>query len=489
MSTTSPTAPLSEYDDRLTKVAALRAAGMDPYPARSDRTHTVADALAAFDTLAASGTTVTLAGRIRSKRVHGNLSFADLEDGTGRIQAALAKGDLGETYKPFVRLVDGGDFLEVTGTLFVTSTGAHTVKATSWRILTKALQSPPADHFGIADEETRYRKRYLDLLLDHDLRDRFRRRAAFWAVMRRFLTDRGFLEVETPTLEVTTGGAEARPFVTRHNDYDMDVFLRISVGELWQKRLLAAGFDKTFEIGRAYRNEGTSPNHLQEFTNMELYWAYADYNDGMTLVQDLYRTLAREVYGTTVFTAHSHTFDLAADWPRLDYVTTIREKTGIDVLTADAAAIAARLAELGVTHDAHTRERLIDNLWKHCRKSVAGPAFLTGHPADLAPLSKRATANPAQVEKFQVLLAGAEVGNGYSELNDPEDQRARFAAQQRLLAAGDNEAMMPDWEFVEMLSYGMPPACGFGVGERLFAFLEGVSLRDATLFPLMKPRS
>ncbi len=492
----------SEYEERRVKVAQLREKGIDPYPADAHRTHTVAQALADFDALARrdeerdgahvtvrEGTVITLAGRLRSKRQHGNLTFADLQDESGTIQLAFSKKDIGaEAYKMFAKLIDQSDFVEVSGVLFTTKVGVQSLAVQSYRLLTKALRSVPKEHFGLADEEERYRKRYLALLLDEELRARFRRRAQFWATLRAFMTARGFLEVETPTLEVTTGGAEARPFRTHHNDYDMDVYMRISIGELWQKRLMAAGFEKTFEIGRAYRNEGTSPNHLQEFTNMEFYWAYADYRDGMHLVQELYRTVAQEVYGTTRFTAHGHTFDLSDEWHTIDYVSEVRERTGVDVLTASAEEIAAKLDALGVKHDAKTRERLVDNLWKYCRKDIAGPAFLVNHPAFLAPLSKRKADNPEQVEKFQVIIAGAEVGNGYSELNDPQDQRARFEAQQKLLEAGDDEAMMPDWEFVEMLEYGMPPTCGFGVGERLFAFLEGVTLRDATLFPLMKPK-
>ena len=481
--------PLTEYDERCRTVETLRTLTIDPYPATTGRTHTVGAVTADFDALAAAATPVTVAGRLRSLRLHGNIAFADVEDADGRLQLFVAKGEVGpEAYTLWKKTVDASDFVATTGVLFVTKAGEKSLRVTSWRILTKTLRALPTDHYGLADTQERYRKRYVDLALSPELRARFVRRARFWTVMRAFLEERGFLAVETPTLEVTTGGAEARPFATHHNDFDLSVYLRISVGELWQKRLMAAGFERTYEIGRAYRNEGTSPNHLQEFTNMEFYWAYADHEDGMALVQDLYRTLARDVYGTTIFVAHGQTFDLAAPWPRIDYVAEIRRQTGLDVFAADASEISAKLAALNIHHDAHTRERLIDNLWKYCRKSIAGPAFLVGHPAFLAPLAKRLPEDATRAAQFQILLAGAEVGKGYSELNDPEDQRMRFEAQQRLLERGDDEAMMPDWDFVEMLEYGMPPACGFGVGERLFAFMEGVSLRDATLFPLMRPR-
>jgi lysyl-tRNA synthetase class 2 len=293
-------------------------------------------------------------------------------------------------------------------------------------------------------------------------------------------------------LETTTGGAEATPFKTHHNDYDLDVFLRISIGELWQKRLMAAGFPKTYEIGRAYRNEGSSPEHLQEFTNLEFYWSYADYNDGMDLVVKLYRKLAQEVFGTTKFTYKDHTFDLADDWKKIDYAEEIKKQTGVDIGTAKDAEIKKKLEALKVSYDGTNRERLIDTLWKNCRKNISGPAFLVNHPILVAPLAKSvfdASGKPKQtVQMFQPIIAGSEIGRGYSELNDPIDQRERFEVQKKLLDGGDTEAMMPDWEFVEMLEHGMPPTCGYGFGERLFAILANKPMRETAMFPLMKGR-
>ncbi|HEU4677787.1 MAG TPA: amino acid--tRNA ligase-related protein, partial [Candidatus Paceibacterota bacterium] len=381
-----------------------------------------------------------------------------------------------------------GDFVEVTGTLFATNTGQRSILAKEWTMLTKSLLPLPDKYHGLQNEEERFRKRYLDLLTHPELRDMFRRKEHFWYVTRSFMKEHGFTEVETPTLELTTGGAEARPFTTHHNDYDIDVHLRISVGELWQKRLLAAGFDKTFEIGRIFRNEGTSPNHLQEFTNMEFYWAYADFEKGMELVEELYRTIAKEVYGTTSFTYGDYTFDLANDWKRLDYAEEIMRQTGIDVAGASADDMKRKLAELNVEYEGDTRERLLDTLWKHCRKQIAGPAFVTGHPKLVSPLAKEIEGKDA-TQRFQPVIAGTEVGNGYSELNNPLEQAARFAVQQELLVAGDEEAMMADHEFVEMLEHGMPPACGFGFGERLFAILEGKPVRETQLFPLLRPKA
>ncbi len=475
-------------EERERKRQALVAAGVDVYPATTTRTHENAAVLSDVEGFVARAEVVTLAGRIMALRVHGGSAFVDVFDGTGKIQLFFSETEVGpESYALFDTAVDLGDFAEATGVMFTTKRGTHALGVTAWRVLTKSLQTIPSEHFGIKDEDERFRKRYLDLLLNDELRDLVVKKARFWQVTRAFMQRHGFLEVETPTLEVTTGGAEARPFQTHHNDFDMDVYLRISIGELWQKRLMAAGFPKTFEIGRAYRNEGTSPEHLQEFTNLEFYWAYADYSDGMKLVRELYIEIAREVFGTTEFTARGHTFDLAHEWPLIDYVGQIMLDTGIDIIAASEEDMRKKLEELGVSFDGVTRERLIDTLWKYCRKSITGPAFLVNHPTLVAPLAK---AHPGgkTVQMFQPIIAGSEVGRGYSELNDPVDQRARFEAQQLLLDRGDEEAMMPDWEFVEMLEYGMPPTCGFGFGERLFAFLAGKPLRETQLFPLMKPK-
>lgn len=480
--------PSTEFEERKEKIAKLQEKGIAPYPARAQRTHMVAAVLEAADTLEKSEEVVTICGRLRSKRTHGNLSFADLEDTSGKMQIAVSKKEVGETYKPFAKLIDASDFVQIEGYVFTTKAGQQTVMAKKWTLLSKALRGMPTEHFGLKDDDEKFRKRYVNLLLDPELRAMFKRRAQFWQVMRQFFEDRDFFHVETPIIEVTTGGAEARPFSTHHNDFDLDVHMRISVGELWQKRLMASGFEKTFEIGRVFRNEGSSPNHLQEFTNIEFYWAYADYRDGMKLVQELYRHIAQEVYGRTKFEAHGMTFDLADEWPEIDYVTEVKKQTGIDVATASEDEMTEKLEKLGVKHDAKNKERLIDNLWKYCRTHIAGPAFLLNHPTLIAPLSKRKEDQPDVTEKFQILLAGAEVGTGFSELNDPIDQRKRFLAQQKILEAGDDEAMMPDWEFVEMLEYGMPPTCGFGGGERLFAFFENKTSREVTLFPLMKPK-
>jgi lysyl-tRNA synthetase class 2 len=294
--------------------------------------------------------------------------------------------------------------------------------------------------------------------------------------------------VETPSLEITTGGAEATPFKTYNEDFKLPLYLRISIGELWQKRLMAAGFPKTFEIGRAYRNEGSDANHLQEFTNMEFYWAYANYKDGMKLVEELYQKVAKDVFGKMQFETRGYKFDFAGKWKTIDYCETVKKETGIDLLNTTYEEVKNKLEKLKVKYDGTTMERMIDTLWKYCRKQISGPVFLTGHPKLVSPLSKSMPKNPELTERFQVIIAGAEVGNGFSELNDPMDQAERFEKQQELLKAGDKEAMMPDDEFVEMLEYGMPPTCGFGFPELLFAFLADKPIRETQMFPLMKPK-
>ncbi len=475
---------------RLSKLHILQEAGMDPFTANSFRTHTVREVIIGFEFLENSQKEVTLAGRVLVTRGQGALIFFNFTDGSDEFQGLIKKGELKDTlFNLFRDTIDSADFIEVTGTLFKTKTEQKTILVKHWNILTKALAPLPDKWHGLQDVEERFRKRYLDILTTPELQELFIKKSKFWEVTRTFMKSHGFLEVETPTLEVTTGGAEANPFKTHHKDFDIDVYLRISIGELWQKRLMAAGFPKTFEIGRAYRNEGTSPEHLQEFTNMEFYWAYANYEDGMKIVEDLYRTIAKEVFETTIFTTHGHTFDLANEWKRIEYVDEVKRVTGIDVLSATEQDMKDTLTKLGVSYEGDNRERLTDTLWKYCRKQIAGPAFLVGHPKLVSPLSKARKDNPELTERFQPLLAGSELGNGFSELNDPIDQRARFELQQRLIEKGDTEAMQPEWEFVEMLEHGMPPTCGFGFGERLFSFMVDKPIRETQLFPLMKPKS
>ena len=474
---------------RVEKLERLRAAGMDPYPARTPRDYPLDVVRDQFTALEAEGKEYSIAGRVMAIRGQGAILFVVLDDGTARFQVVFKSDTLdAASFDLFQNAADIGDFISTTGTFFTTQRGEPSMLATSWQMASKSLLPLPEKWHGITDPDERFRKRYLDIVMNPELRDMFAKKSAFWKATRDFMVEHGFLEVETPTLELTTGGAEANPFKTHHKDFDVAVYLRISIGELWQKRLMAAGFPKTFEIGRAYRNEGTSPEHLQEFTNMEFYWAYADYRDGMKLTKMLYQKIANDVFGKTEFTTRGHTFDLAGEWKIVEYVDEIKDQTGIDVLTASEDDMKAKLEELGVKYEGANRERLTDTLWKYCRKNIAGPAFLVHHPKLVSPLAKESVERPGTVERFQVLLAGSEVGNGFSELNDPVDQRARFELQQKLIESGDEEAMMPEWEFVDMLEHGMPPTCGFGFGERLFAFMVDKPIRETQLFPLMRPK-
>ncbi len=301
------------------------------------------------------------------------------------------------------------------------------------------------------------------------------------------MIDHEFLEVETPVLEATAGGADATPFETHHNALDMDLYLRISMGELWQKRLMVAGFEKTFEIGRQFRNEGISREHLQDYTQMEFYWAYADYSDSMKLVEKMYKYVAKKTFGTLKFRIGDFNVDLASTWEKIDYTNTIKEKTGVDISTASLEEIKKKLDSLNVKYDEKdSYGRLVDTLWKQVRRDIAGPAFLVGHPVEVSPLAKRQPKNEKYVERYQVILAGSEMGNGYSELNDPVDQAERFERQQKMRDMGDEEAQMYDHDFVDALEYGMPPTTGFGVSERLFSFLANVPIREAVLFPLLR---
>ena len=474
--------------ERIKKLEMLQAKGISSYPSKSSRTHELIDVIAHFALLESTQASVCVNGRVMTSRGQGAISFIDLYDGSARMQVVIKLPESTEEVMNFYReYVDSGDFVEVTGTVFITKSGQQSILVSKISMLSKALLPLPDKFHGIQDEELRMRERYLDILTNEELRDMFEKKAKFWHVVRTFLNNKGYLEVETPTIEVTTGGAEARPFATHHNDFDLDVYMRICVGELWQKRLMSAGFPRTYEIGRAYRNEGSSPDHLQEFTNCEFYTAYSNYEDGMKLVQELYRAIAHEVFGTNTFTTRGHTFNVDDEWRRINYRDEILSQTGIDIDKASDEDIVKKLNELHVKYDGTNRERLTDTIWKYCRKNISGPAFLIDHPVLVAPLAKK-NSDGVTVQQFQPILGGSELGRGYSELNDPLDQRKRFEKQQELLASGDEEAMMPDWEFVEMLEHAMPPTCGFGFGERLFAFFVDKPIREIQMFPLVKPK-
>lgn len=477
--------------DRERKIDLLRESGMDPYESRTTRTHSIKDVQEFFETLSETKEKVVIAGRVMSLRLHGGSAFADIYDGTDRIQVFFSRDDVGEkAFDLFTSAIDQGDFIEISGTAFLTKREAKAVAVQEWRVLTKALEAVPSEWFGIKDEDERYRKRYLDILLNGEVRDIVYKRAKFWQTIRNFLIERGFIEVETPVFENTPGGAEARPFVTHHNALDIDLYLRISAGELWQKKLMVAGIPKTFEIGRIFRNEGMSAEHLQDYTQLEFYEAYSDYEKGMGLVKDLYQTIAREVFGTLQFSIRGFDVDLGGDWETYDYCKVMQDAYGIDVIgiSLDAVREVLKKEDIPFKEEELNVERGIDLLWKKIRKNIAGPGFLINVPVALEPLAKRSPENENVVERFQVIIAGSEIGKGFSELNDPRDQKERFMRQQALRDAGDDEAQMADMEYVEALEYGMPPTFGFGLSERFFAFLMDKPARETQLFPLMRPR-
>lgn len=478
---------------RIEKLKQLEAKGRAPYPSKVPVDLTLLEVKTTFESLEKSGVEKNVAGRIMAIRGQGAILFVVLYDGTAQFQVVLKKDVLGESeLQQFTDLIDIGDFVSFSGTFFVTQRGEQSMQANSFVLATKSLAALPDKWNGIVDQDERFRKRYLDILMDRELHERFVKRSKFWNVIRQYLLEKNFIEVETPVLENTTGGADARPFATHHNALDIEVFLRISAGELWQKRLMVAGLPRTFEIGRIFRNEGMSNEHAQDYTQLEYYMAYADYNVGMEMTKELYRKIAKEVFGTTTFHIRGFDVDFEADWQMYDFCKLIKERFGIDPLDENLTneILSEKLKAADVVFDPKelNRARGVDMLWKVIRKSLGGPGFLIGVPVYLEPLAKRSSQDSRIVERFQVILAGSEMGKGFSELNDPIDQRGRFEEQQGMRDAGDEEAQMADWEYVEALEYGMPPTFGFGVSERLFSFLLDVPIREAQLFPLMRPR-
>lgn len=478
-------------DLRIEKAKQLIAKGFDPYPAKSHRDHTCSEIVNAYDKF--EDKSVTVAGRIMSWREHGQISFGHIADQDGRIQLYIRAENLSETDPKVptlgfsdLNLIDIGDFVEATGKVTKTQRGEISVLVEKIRVLTKALRPLPDKWKSITDKETRYRRRYLDLAMNPETRQLFIRKAKFWKVARDFMSEKGFIEVETPVLEYKTGGADAKPFITHHNDLNIDLYMRIST-ELYQKRLVGGNLEKIFTLGPNFRNEGVDDEHLQEYYALEWYWAYANYRDNMVLTRDLIRELAQKVYGRTKFTSRGLEFDLMDDWTEIDYATVIKERFGIDIFSSTEAEMLKVITDNGVKlSGALNRNRLIDNLWKIIRKDIAGPAFLLNEPKFMSPLAKSKPENPELTERFHVIIAGSELGNGYSEINDPIDQLERFKEQEDARLAGDDESQMLDIDFVEMLEYGMPPTSGLGISERIFWYFEDVSAREGTLFPLMR---
>ncbi len=482
-------ATLKDYrDERLRKLDELRALGINAYPADAHRTHNTQDVIDQFDTL--EGQTVTVAGRVMALRKFGKLGFIVVRDQSGAVQLFLAANDVapldaarGVLGMEQLPLLDTGDFVEATGQVIKTKTGEISVGVKELRLLAKALRPMPTE---LTSKEERLRRRYVDMNVNLDVRQRFVRRSRFWQATRNYLNQHGFTEINIPVLEHTTGGADANPFVTHMDALDQDFYLRIS-HELPLKRLLGAGFEKVYDIGARFRNENYSDEHLPEHVAMEWYWAYANWQDGMKFMEDMYKYVLQETFGTLQFKLGTFDVNMAGEWQVWDYATVIRDRYGIDVWNTTIEEVAAKLKEQGLeVEKTDSIPRGIDKLWKHIRKDVAGPVWLINTPKFISPLSKSDPNNEHVVQRFQPVIAGSELGNGFSELNDPLDQYQRFVEQQQMREAGDDEAMMMDIDFVEMLEYGMPPACGWGYSERVFWIFEGVTAREGVPFPQLR---
>ncbi len=475
-----------ERSVRLQKLRDLQESGIDAYPARSSRTHTTTEAMQENH-----DATVTIAGRIMVKREMGKLTFCHIQDESGKIQVVLKKDDLGdESYKMFVKKLDAGDIVQVTGERFITQKGEESILVKSFTLLAKALLPLPDKFYGLQDEEIKMRKRYLDFIVNSELKNKIVTRSKLVRSLREFMYAKGFIEVETPMLETVASGALAKTFDTHFNAYDMPVHLRIAI-EIPQKRLLVGGFEKIFEIGRCFRNEGVDHQHNPEFTQIEYYWAYADYEDNMKLHEEMLPRIIKDAIGGLEIELEGNTINFKPPYKRVTFRDIVLEYSGIDLNIADTKE---KLAE-AMKASGHAVDpkagfgRLADDLYKAtARPKIIQPTFVLNYPAELKPLAKHAE-DRRYTEMFQLIVNGFEVSNSYTELNDPIDQRERFAFQAENKKAGDDEAMEMDDDFVEALEYGMPPATGTGIGiDRLAALITGShTLKDVIVFPIVKP--
>ncbi|HNR29581.1 MAG TPA: lysine--tRNA ligase [Candidatus Hydrogenedentes bacterium] len=483
---------------RIAKLERIRARGDEPFKYTFARTHAIAEARASFEKAetaatpdAPAETAAALAGRLVSRRGQGKSTFADLRDETGKIQVFFGQRQVGEEAYTALKDVDIGDFIGAHGMVRRTRAGEITLFADRYEILTKSLRALPEKYHGLTDVETRYRQRYLDLVANPETLDRFRARARVIDLMRRWLADRGFLEVETPMLHPIPGGATARPFITHHNTYDTDLYLRIAP-ELYLKRLIVGGFEKVFEINRCFRNEGVDTRHNPEFTMMELYEAYQDYLGLMDETEELLVHIIENVAGGAAFTYQGETIDAARPWKRMTLFEAIREHAGIDLEATrerDGAGRLAQSAGVEVAPEMGYGAIVDEVMAAKVRPQLVQPTFLYDYPIELSPLAKKKRGNPALTERFQPFVARLEIGNAFSELNDPMDQRERFVEQVRLREAGDDEAQYLDEDYITALEVGMPPTAGLGIGiDRLTMLLtDSASIREVILFPQLRP--
>lgn len=478
-------------ESRLDKLRKLKELGIDPYPAKSYKSIENQEIHNLFENL--EGKTLTAAGRLLSIREHGPLAFLDIKDHTGKVQLYVKSENLvnaiyqnSELNFTDIKLLDAGDFVEGEGIVTKTQRGEISIEVTKVRILTKSIRPMPNAWDGLHDKETRLRRRYLDTNMNQEVYERFLRRAKFWEAHREFFKKNGFVEMNIPVLEAVTGGADANPFITHMDAIDTDFYLRISQ-ELYLKRLIGGGYNKVYEIGPRFRNEGISDEHLPEHIAMEYYWAYANYKDGMEFTKELFRYVYENVYGKLKFQIKGFEVDLAKEWEIIDYSQVIKEGFNIDVFNTNLDEIKTVLHSQKVSVDKNLNiNRGIDTIWKLIRKTIGGPAFMVNEPKFLSPLAKSSPDKPQLTERFHPMIAGSELGNAFSELNDPIDQLNRFMEQQKLRETGDSEAHMLDIDFVEMLEYGMPPTFGYGHSERNFWFFEDVPAREGVPFPQLR---
>ncbi len=481
---------------RREKLQALRERAIEPFAYRYERTHTAADALAAFDP--EQQASVKVAGRILALRPHGKTTFGHVQDHTGAVQFYVRRDELGDEQYSLLKLLDLGDHVGIEGYMFKTRTGETTVHGRELVLLSKALRPLPIGkqdsegvlHSDLADVEMRYRERYADLAVHSVVRDRFRLRARIVSFLRRFLDDKGYVEVETPVLQPLYGGAMARPFVTHYHALDATFYLRIAT-ELYLKRCIVGGLDRVYEIGKDFRNEGIDREHNPEFTMLEFYEAYSDYEDIIGLVEEMIHGLVVETNGAAQIERFGTTFDFSRPWCRVTYSEAVREHAGIDIEGADDETMRAALANRDITDlEKLPRTKLIDTLFgEFVEPNLIQPTFIVDFPIEISPLAKPKRGNPSLAERFELFINGKELANAFSELNDPEDQRSRFEAQARARAAGDDEAHQIDDDYVRALEYGMPPTggCGIGIDRLVMLLTEQTSIRDVVLYPMLRP--
>ncbi len=474
--------------ERLRKLRQIEGEKINPYPPKAERTFVIAEARKRFAALAKSRKKIYLAGRVIGSRDQGNIVFLDLVDATGKLQVVLKKDNL-PRFEFWKSVLDIGDFISAAGTLFKTKKGEESLEVKELTMLAKSLRPLPGEWYGLEDIETRLRKRYLDLLANPETKALFEKKAVFWEAVRSYLKSEKFLEVETPVLESVPGGADAEPFKTHHNALDTDFYLRISL-ELPLKKLLVAGFEKVFEIGRIFRNEGIDKEHLQDYTQTEFYWAYADHNDMMASVEKMFKAAVKKTCGGLTTTFGGKKINWGKRWPKVNYIEEFKKATGLDPTTANKSDLVVTAHSFGLQPEENLgKGHLIDLIFKKTvRSKLIQPCLLINQPVEVEPLAKRSPQNPKVVERFQIMACGTELGKGFSELNDPLDQRARFEEQMKLRAAGDKEAQRLDEDYLEAMEYGMPPAAGFGMSERLFAVLMDKPVRETVIFPLMRPK-